>query len=340
MNIILKVALIIAVCAFPPLQSNAQNNAIGVVKTFHIKSAGGWDYLALSPVNNSLYLSHGTQVNILDRTSGDSLGVIPQTTGVHGIAFAPEFKKGFISNGKLNNVFVFDINTNKVLDSIPTGTNPDFIYYDNYSKRLFLGNGKSENATVIDPSSNKVVATIALNGKPEAIVSNLHGQIYINLEDKHEIAVVNTRSMTVTKRYPLAVDEEPAGLAIDNITHRLFAGCSNKKMIVLNAITGSYIASVPIGDHCDGLSFDEVNRNILAANGDGTMTIVHQTGTSDTYKVIANVATKKGARTIAEDNKTHLAYLPTAEFEPQPAGFKERPKMIPGTFQVLVVGNK
>lgn len=212
-----------------PTSADAQKGSIGVLKSFHIKSDGGWDYLALSPVNNNLYISHGTQINILDRSTGDSVGIIRNTNGVHGIAFAPEYKKGFVSNGKLNNVFVFDIKTNKILDSIKTGINPDFIFYDSYSKNVFVGNGKSGNSTVIDPATNKVKATINLDGKPEAIVSDGDGQIYVVLEDKNEIAVISTKTMNVNKRFTVAPGVEPGGLAIDNKTHHLFAGCGNKK---------------------------------------------------------------------------------------------------------------
>ena len=307
-----------------------------IQKTFHIQSSGGWDYLAVSPAKPWLYVSHGTQVNVLNKTTGDSIGIFPNTAGVHGIAFAQEYNKGFISNGRLNNVFVFDMATNLVVDSIQTDTNPDAMCYDGYSKKIFVGNGRSKTATVIDVTNNKVVATIDLGGKPEASVSDEHGKVYVNIEDKNEIAVIDVKTMKITKRYSVAPGEEPSGLVIDNKTHRLFAGCGNKQMIVLDAATGKHVATLPIGDGCDGLGYDAATGNVFASNGDGTLTVVHSD--KGAYKVTANILTQAGARTIAVDPASHWIYLPTADFQPQAAGSKERRKTIPGTFRILVIG--
>lgn len=317
---------------------SAQSSQLTVIKTFHIKSAGGWDYLAISPISNNLYVSHGTQVNILNKTSGDSVGVFEGTIGVHGITFAPEFKKGFISNGKLNNLFVFDAVTNKILDTIAVGTKPDAMCYDAYSKRLIVGDGKSNDATIVDVATNKVLATVPLNGKPEASVSDDNGNVYVNIEDKNEIAVLDIKAMKVIKRYKLGTGEEPSGLAIDKAKGILFVGCGNKQMIVVDTKTGTIKASLPIGDHCDGVGFDASTGNAFASNGDGSLNVIHANSKGG-YSVTDNIATKKGAKTIAVDEKTHLIYLPTADFssETDPKG---RPQMIPGTFQILVLGKK
>ena len=318
----------------------AQKTAWHILKTFHIASSGGWDYLAVGPLNK-LYVSHGTQVNILNKETGDSLGVIENTTGVHGIAFDKNNGKGYTSNGRLNNVFVFDLSSGKVITQIGTGENPDAILYEPFSKKIITCNGRSKDLSVIDPSTNKVIVTIPVGGKPETAVSNNEGKLYVNIEDKSEIVEVETKNFTVLHHWTVAPGEEPTGLAIDIKTHRLFAGCGNKQLIVMNAENGKIIAHPAIGDGCDGVAFDSNTKNIFASNGEGTLSIYNEE-TADQYNLVATVPTKKGARTIAVDEETHKIYLPTAEFEPTPATSvtepKTRPKMKEGTFQVLVIG--
>jgi YVTN family beta-propeller protein len=308
-------------------------------KVFHIKSSGGWDYLAVSPVNNNLYVSHGTQVNILNKITGDSVGIIPHTLGVHGIAFAAPYNRGYISNGRLNNVYVFDMTTDLVIDSITTGKNPDAMCYDPFSRKLLVSNGRSEDLTVIDPSADKVVATIPLGGAPEEAVPDGTGNIFINLEDKNEIVVVDINKMKVTSHIPLGPGQAPAGLAIDTKRGILFSGCGNRKMVIVDAKNRKILQTLPIGGHCDGVVFDAGTGNVLTSNGEGTMTIIHTiSGTVPKYRVEGNVPTRRGARTITRDAKTGMVYLPTADYEAGAAGSRERAKMIPGTFQVLVLG--
>lgn len=329
---------LIIIAFFIAIPAISQKNTYKIVKTFHIASAGGWDYLAVN--GDKLYVSHGTQVNILDKNNGDSIGVIENTTGVHGIAFIPSLNKGFTSNGRLNNVTVFDLATNKVLSQIPTGTNPDAILYDNFSKRIITCNGRSNDLTIIDPANGTVVATIPVGGKPETAVSNNEGKLFVNIEDKNEIVEINTRTNKVENRWTLGEAEAPTGLAFDKETNRLFAGCE-KLLVVLDAGNGKVISKLPIGDGCDGVAFDPAYKNIYTSNGEGNMTVVHEEG-PNTFKVIETVKTKPRTRTIALDETTHILYLPTADFEPLAANAKkgDRPKMIPGTFQVLVIGGK
>lgn len=309
-----------------------------VVKTFHIQSAGGWDYIAVGPGNNRLYVSHGTQVNILNLTTGDSVGVIENTTGVHGIAFDKSQNKGFTSNGRLNNVTVFDLKTNAVIAQVPTGVNPDAIMYEPFSKKIITCNGRSKNLSIIDPASNKLLDSIDIGGKPETAVSNGDGIVYVNVEDKNEIVVVNMKTMKAEIHWPIPPGEEPTGLAYDKSTNRLFAGCGNKYLMVINASTGAIIDKLPIGDGCDGVGFDIFTKNIFTSNGEGTMSVYHEKS-GDNFELISTVTTKRGARTIAVDEQTHLIYLPTADFEkPDPNTPNARPRMIPGTFQVLVFG--
>ena len=304
-----------------------------VVKTFHIASSGGWDYIAVH--NNRLYVSHGTQVNILDENSGDSISFIPNTTGVHGIAFNDALNKGYTSNGRLNNVTVFDLTTNEVKGQIATGENPDAILYEPFTKTIITCNGRSNNLSVIDPVKEKVIATIPVGGKPETAVTDEKGKLFVNIEDKNEIVEIDLKDFSVKQHWPLAGAEGPTGLAIDKSTKRLFAGC-DKKLVVLNADNGNVVATVPIGDGCDGVSFSNQNKTIFTSNGEGTLSAILESG-GDKYTLLGNFKTKRGARTITLDEKMNTVFLPTAEFDPVAKGPNGRPLMVPGTFQVLVV---
>jgi DNA-binding beta-propeller fold protein YncE len=328
--------LLVAACAIAASPVTAQQKgSYHVVNTYHIASPGGWDYIAAGPGNNRLYVSHGSQVNILNETTGDSVGVIPNTTGVHGIAFVKDLNKGYTSNGRINNVTVFDLATNRIITQVATGENPDAIMYDTYSKKVITCNGRGKNLSVIDPASDKVVATIDLGGKPETAVSDEAGKIYVNIEDKSEIAVVNIATNTVEARWPLAPGEGPSGLAIDTKTKRLFSGCDDKLLVVMDATNGRIVSKQPIGEGCDGVAFDSGTKTIFSSNGEGTVTVIREKSAND-FAVLENAPTKKGARTIAVDEATHTLYLPTAEFET--GGLQgRRPPMKPGTFQVLVV---
>ena len=332
--------LIVSLFVFSFTESKAQK-AFSILKTFHIASPGGWDYIAIGPGNNRLYVSHGTQVNILDQTTGDSIGVIENTTGVHGIAFDKSQGKGFTSNGRLNNVTVFDLNTNQVITQIATGQNPDAIMYEPFTKKIITYNGRSQNLSILDPVENKLLDSIPVGGKPETAVSDGAGKIFVNIEDKNEIVEVDMKAYKVIAHWPLAPAQEPTGLAIDKKTNRLFAGCGNKLLAIVDATNGKVIQTLPIGDGCDGAGFDAGTKNIFTSNGEGTLSVYQETST-DKFDLIATVPTKRGARTIAVDEKTHLIYLPTADFEQQAeqsaGGQRQRPRMIPGTFQVLVVG--
>ncbi len=333
----MKQTLFLSAAIVITLSLNAQNVKTPNLKnTFHIASAGGWDYLTVSPVKDWLYVSHGTQVNILDKKTGDSVGVIPNTTGVHGIAFAVSSGKGYTSNGRLNSVTVFDLNTNAVITQIATGLNPDAILYEPFSKKIITCNGRSNNLSIIDPSVDKVIDSINVGGKPETAVSDEEGHLYVNIEDKNEIVQLDTKSFKVLNHWSIAPAEGPTGLAYDVKTKRLFAGCE-KVLVVVNALNGKIVSRLPIGEGCDGVAFDPEKKAIYTANGEGTMSIIYEQS-ADIFLSKGSVNTKRGARTIALDTKTHWLYLPTAEFEPQPAETKGRPKMIPGTFQVLVLG--
>jgi len=323
------------ICFICYYQSSLAQNGSGyhITKTFKIASSGGWDYIAVA--FHKIYASHGTQVNILDEKTGDSLGVIPNTTGVHGIAFDEALGKGYTSNGRLNNITVFDLKTNQVLKQIATGQNPDAIMYEPFSKKIITCNGRSNDLSVIDPVNENVVATISLEGKPETAVSDGAGKIYVNIEDKNKIAVVDIKNNKVLSSWPIAPGEGPTGLAIDLQTNRLFAGC-DKLLIVMDATNGKIVDKLPIGDGCDGVAFDNNLKYIFASCGEGKLTVIHEVSGNE-FKVIDNVPTKRSARTITVDEQTHEVFLPAADMEANTVA-GQRPKMIPGTFQILIVG--
>ncbi|MFA5973700.1 MAG: hypothetical protein WC780_15220 [Lentimicrobiaceae bacterium] len=301
----------------------------------HLEGDGGWDYLTSDAATNRLFVSHGLMVQVVDLKNGRLLATIPDTKSVHGIALATDLNKGFISCGRDSSVVVFDLTSYKVTEQVKvTGANPDAIQYDPYKKIVFTFNGRSSNATVLDAVTNKVIATIPLAGKPEFSASDKKGKVYVNIEDKSLVTVINTNTLKVENSWSLAPGEEASGLAIDNETHRLFIVCSNKLMVIMNALNGKVITTLPIGDRCDGVAFDPGTKRAFSSNGDGTMTVV-QEHANDTFTVVENVATQKGARTITCNTTTHKLYMPTAEFEA--AVGNARPAVKPGTFTILEI---
>jgi len=308
-----------------------------LAKTFHIASDGKWDYLSVGPNNNRLYVSHGTQVNVLNETTGDSVGVIPNTIGVHGIAFDAALNKGYTSNGKINTVTVFALTTNKVLKQIANGENPDYISFEKFTQKIITSNGKSKSLSVIDPVTDSVIASIPLGGKPETWVSDEAGKIYVNLEDKSEIVEVDIQHNKVLNHWSIAPGEAPTGLAIDVKTNRLFIGSDeNKWLIVMDATNGKVVNKQPIGVGCDGVAFDAERKLIFVPTGDDGMFTIVKEKSADQYKVVDHFLLKTHARTIAIDESTHRLFLPTANFE-SVKDTKVKPAMISGSFQVLVV---
>ena len=330
--------LMLGLCILSLQDSMAQKTGIKLLKTFHITSSGGWDYLTVGPVHDWLYVSHGSQVNILNKKTGDSAGVIPNTTGVHGIAFDVDHGKGFTSNGRINTVTVFDMNTNAILAQVPTGQNPDAIFYEPFLKKIITCNGRGKNLSIIDPENNMTVDSVAVGGKPEEATSDGMGKLYVNVEDKNEIVVVDLATLRVLSHWSLSPCEGPTGLGYDRKTQRLFAGC-DKRLAVMDAVSGKMVDSIPIGDGCDGVAFDPATKNIYTSNGDGTLTVIHEDN-ANKFTVLDNVVTKRSARTIALDRDSHLIYMSTADFETPEPGQKGRPKMKAGSFQVIVVGKE
>src|SRR5215472_6123557 len=306
---------------------------------------GGWDYLAYDPVGKKLFVSRATRVQVIDPATGTVVSEIPDTTGVHGIALAQDLGKGFTSNGRENTVTVFDLKTLKESAKIKLpddAKNPDAILYDAASKRVFTFNGASKNATVIDADKGTVVSNIPLDGKPEFAAADGKGMVYVNIEDKSELTAIDAKKGAVATSWPLTGCEEPSGLAMDQKNRRLFAGCHNKVMAVVNADTGKVIATPAIGQGVDANGFDPGTQLAFSSNGDGTLTVVHE-DSADKYTVAQNAETQRGARTMALDTNTHDVYLVTAEFDEQPPakeGDRPRRTMKPGTFTLLVMERK
>ena len=299
-----------------------------------IGGEGGWDYLTVDSAAKRLYVSHATHVVVVDLASDKVVGDIPDTPGVHGIAIAAELNRGFISNGRGNNVTVFDVKTLKPISQVPTGDNPDSIRYDAVSGRVFAFNGRSKSATAIDAKTGQVAATITLPGKPEFSVADGKGKLYVNIEDTSELVEIDAAKATLTKKYSLAPCDGPSGLAIDTTKRRLFSVCTNRVMAISDPDAGKVIATPPIGVGPDGAAFDPGTGYAFSSNGDGTLTVVQQTGGN--WETVENIATERGARTIAIDEKTHILYLPTAlSATPTPGA---RSAFVPGTFKILVVG--
>jgi YVTN family beta-propeller protein len=255
------------------------------------------------------------------------------------VALAPDLNHGFTSNGRDSSVTMFDLKTLAVLGRIKLGArNPDAIEYDPASKRVFVFNGGSDNASVIDAGAGTVVGSVPLGGRPEFAAADGKGAMYVNLEDSSAVVAFDTHTLQVLHRWPLAPGEEPSGLAMDRKHRRLFSGCSNKKLIVLDADNGRVVQELPIGERVDGVAFDAGRGLVFSSNGDGTLTVIHEDG-PDAYTVIENAATQAGGRTLALDPTTGTVYIPTAEFGPPPAPTVERPHprgaVLPGTFVVL-----
>jgi DNA-binding beta-propeller fold protein YncE len=311
-----------------------------ITDRIRLEGDGGWDYLAVDGKTSRLYVSHGTQVNVVDLATNKPAGIIHDTPGVHGIAIADDLDRGFISDGRDSSVTVFNLKNLKTIEKVRvTGANPDAILYDPYTKRVFVYNGRSANATVLDGRTGKVVGTIPLPGKPEFSVTDGEGSVYVNIEDKSLICKIDPVKMTVTASWPIAPGEEPSGLAFDVANHRLFSVCGNKLMMVVDSDNGKIVAKLDIGEGVDGAAFDPVLRRAYSSNGEGSLTVVQEDG-KDSFRVLETVATQRGARTLTIDPMSHKIYSPTAEYETtvQTSGNqRQRPRIKSGSFAVLEV---
>lgn len=306
---------------------------------YPVPGNGGFDYVTIDSAARRLYLSHGTQVDVVDADNGKLIGTIPDTPGIHGIAIASEFKHGFTSNGRENNVSMFDPATLQLINKIDVGKGPDGIYYDSETKRVFTNNHGSHDITAIAAKTGQVIGTVKAEGDGEsAVVSD--GLVYVNIEDTNEVLVFDPKTLEVKKRFPIGVARTPTGLAYDAKTRRLFIGCRNDpKMVVMDSVTGKVINSFPIGRGVDYAAFDPQARLIFFSCSEGVLSIFHEKS-ADEYEDVGPVKTQPSARTMAFDPKTKKIFLPAVEYIETPAaspGGRPQRSIKPGSFVVLVL---
>jgi DNA-binding beta-propeller fold protein YncE len=320
----------------------AQTPTYRFIREIPVGGEGGWDYLAEDPPAHRLYVSHGTSIVVIDAERGAVIGHIDSLPGVHGFAVAPELGLGFASNGRENTAAVVDLKTLTITRRVATGENPDAILYVPGFEEVYTFNGRGHSATVFEAKTGKVIATIPLSGKPEfAVFDPAAGRVYNNIEDQNEIVVIDAKTHAVVATWPIAPGEEASGLAIDLAHHRLFAVCGNQYMVMVNSTTGAVVDTVRIGGGADAARFDPATGLAFASNGEGTVTIAHEK-TPDHLEVVQTLNTARSARTMTLDPLTHRIYLSAATYEPAaPADSgapRQRPRVVPGSFRVLVYG--
>ncbi len=309
------------------------------VKEIAIGGEGGWDYLSVDAAARRLYVSHATKVVVVDIDKDAVVGEIAPAPGVHGIAIAPDLSRGFVSNGREATVSIVDLKTLQIVGTVKTGENPDAILYDPAHKEVYAFNGRGKSATVFDAKTGDVRVTIPLPGKPEfAVFDDKAGRIYNNIEDTSQLVAIDPARHAVVATWPIAPGEEASGLALDPATHRLFVGCSNDRMLMVDARSGKVLASVPIGSGVDANAFDPGTGLAFASSGDGTLTVARPEG-SDKLTVVQTLSTPKRSRTMTLDPTTHRLYVAAAEFGAPttgPDGKPQRPQVVPGTFKIVV----
>ena len=306
------------------------------IQEIPVPGNGGWDYLSVDPSAHRLYVSHGTEVVVIDTSANQIVGTITNTPGVHGVAIASDLGLGVTSNGRENKAGIVDLKTLQTLSKVDTAEGPDGFVYNPAEKEAYLFCGRANAATVVDVKAATVVATIPLAGRPEfPTVDPVADRVYDNLEDQSEVAVIDAKAHQVITNWPIAPGESASGMAIDVQHHRIFIGCHNGKMLMMDTENGKVLAWVPIGQGVDANRFDPGTQYAFASCGDGTTTIAREDG--DTLTLVQTLQTERGARTMALDPTTHRIYLATAKFGPPVEGQRRLP-MIPGTFKILVYG--
>jgi DNA-binding beta-propeller fold protein YncE len=306
-----------------------------VTHTYPLGGNGGWDYVTLDTAGHRLFIARGDRMMVVDPDKGTLLAEIPGLNRAHGVAFADEIGRGFITSGGDSSVVIFDLRTLKVVGRTTAARDADAILYDPATKRIFTFNGDSHNASVLDAATGRKLGGIDLGAGPEFGVSAGDGTLYVNLEDKGAVAEIDAMTMKVTRTWSLAPCESPTGLAIDRAHHRLFSGCRNKVMAISDAVLGKMVATEPIGQGVDACRFDPGTQLAFASTGDGGITVIREDA-PDRYAVVGSVTTKRGARTMEIDLRTHRLFTVTADFGPVPAATPEhpmpRPPVLPGTF--------
>jgi DNA-binding beta-propeller fold protein YncE len=324
----------------PSLAAQATPRSAGyhITRTIQLGGDGRWDYVTLDSVNNRLFIARQTRVMVVDPASGKLLAEIPGLDGAHGIALAYPAGRGFATSGRDGTVTMFELRSLRVLARIPAAADADAVLYDPSSERVFTFNGDPGTSTVIDPRAGKAIGSVPLGGKPEFGVADGRGRVYVNLEDKGEVAEIDPAAMRVTRRWSLGGCEEPTGLAMDRAHRILFSGCRSRIMAISDANAGRMIARVPIGGGVDGCAFDPGTGLVFSSNGDGTISVVHEDSPTR-FRIVSTVITRRGARTMTLDPRTHRLYTVTAGFSGTPAASANephpRPGIVPGTFVLM-----
>lgn len=300
---------------------------------------GGWDYLTYDGDGSRLFITRGSHVMVVDAKTLKATDDITGLSGVHGVALAPELGRGFITSGGDDMLVIFDLKTLKVLDKVKVGGRPDAILYDASAKRVYTFNARTQDSSVVDAASGKVVGTVPLGGKPETGVTDGKGNVFVNIEDRSEMVRIDTAKLTVAEHYPMAGCDEPSALAFDAEHRRLFAGCASKMIAVVDPDAGKLVTTVDIGGGVDAGAFNPKTQQIFMSCGEGVLTVIHE-DSPDKYSVVQNVPTVRGARTMALDAASNIVYTVTAQFDPTPPPPGQRRKMIPDTFELLVVRPK
>jgi DNA-binding beta-propeller fold protein YncE len=337
----LTLAAIAAFCLFNPALSHAEDDGYHVIDEQHLDGDVKWDYLAVDAEHRHLFITHGDRVDVFDIDKKQIAGAILNTHGVHGVALATDLDRGFTSNGKDNSVTIFELSTLKVIGSTPTEKKPDGIVYDPASKRVFAANGESGSLTPVDAEFGKSLAAIPLGGKPEFVAVDGKGRLFVNIEDKNQLVVVDTKRLTVMHRYDLSAScNEPAGLSIDPATQRLFVGCHNQKMLIVDGDTGKILDTLTIGRGSDATAYDAVAKRAFSSNGDGTLNVISAVDATH-YQLKQTVITMPSARTLAIDPVSHKVFLVAAETEPAEAASQQKPapraRLKPDTFTLITV---
>ncbi|HZV12918.1 MAG TPA: YncE family protein [Candidatus Kapabacteria bacterium] len=335
------VLILFFIGSIPAVSLAHESGQYHLLKKYTLGGEGGWDYVAFDNSSDRIFIARATHVVVFDVNAEKVVGDIPNTIGVHGVTFAPKFNHGFVSCGKMNSVLMFDLKTLDTLKRIPAGIDPDPIIYDPFSKTILVCNGHGNSATVIDAATGNVKRTIELGSAPEYAVTDEKGKVFINLEDESKVVAVDMRTFKIIRRMNLASGKGPTGLAMDRKTHRLFDGCANERMMILNSDNGKIVATLPIGKDFDAVIFDPEKKLATCACGEGTLTLIREV-TPDKFEVVGTLATQAGARTEAMNPKTHDLYLITSDLGPAPEPTKEnphpRPSIIPNTFVLLKYG--
>ena len=331
-----KVMAVLALVGLAAASSARAQELYKFSKEIQVGGGGGWDFLSIDAPAHRLYVAHATKVVVIDTQAGKVVGEIPDTPAVHGFAIAADLGRGFSSNGRENKVSIVDLKTLKLIQKVDTGENPDAILYEPSEKEVWVFNGHGKSASVIDAQTGKVVATIPLEGKPETgQADSKAGKVYVNLEDLNVVKELDIATHKVTGTWPIAPGEGATGLAFDAATHRLFVAC-DKYMVMMDSTNGKVVDTVPAGEGVDAAAFDPGTKLAFASAGEtGIVTIAHEDSPA-LLKVVQTLKTRQGARTMTLDPLTHAIYLATTDYEPRPAGSKERPKAVAGTFRVLV----